>query len=124
MLNGSFKIVRYLFLAVLLCNLLAVSINCVDLPRVRICSLRIELLNERGNQIRPSCWSYSKAKSKLPSSSNSKRFYTESLIFQNRFWKTRLIVQNILSFKVHKSDHLLRSVPPKFADESSRQVIG
>lgn len=124
MLNRKFKLTRYLFLAGLLFNFLVYSANSTELPVVRISSLRIELLNDRVNQINSTCWNFSKAKIKPASDTNPKRVYSESLISQNRLWKTKMTVQDIILLKVNKSICLLRTVPQKFADEHPLQFIG
>lgn len=124
MLNRQFKLTRYLFLAGLLFNFLVYSANSIELPVVRISSLRIELLTESVNQINSACWNFSKTEIKPALDTNPKRFYNESLISQNRLWKRKMTVQDIILLKVNKPICLLRSVPQEFADEYPLQLIG
>lgn len=117
MLDGKSKLTKCVFLACLLFNFLVYPANSTVLPVVKVSSLRIELLNEKADQTQSSSWNYSKLKVKTTANSSPGRVHNEFLAYQNRRWKTKFAVLNIISLEVHKPICPLRLIPQEFADE-------
>ena len=124
MLNKKFKLTKYLFLTGLLFNFFVYSANSTLLPVVNISSLRIELLHEKVYQTSLSSWNYNQSKIKTTPHCILKCFNNESLASQNRLYKTKQAVQDIISLKVNKLICPLRSTPRRFSDKHPLQFIG